>query len=97
MPGKIFDIDNDFFQTLMMFKFSSTACSCTLVANFFLFPLHDLQIIPAQCKYEVLLTKIEIRLAKAEALQWTSLEFSMDAMVPQSIIVSSGGLTCLCH
>ncbi|XP_058206034.1 protein SGT1 homolog [Rhododendron vialii] len=48
------------------------------------------KIIPAQCKYEVLSTKIEIRLAKAEALQWTSLEFSKDAMVPQSIIVSSG-------
>jgi len=49
------------------------------------------KIIPAQCKYEVLSTKIEIRLAKAEALQWTSLEFSKDVTVPKSIIASSSG------
>ncbi|KAK3008265.1 hypothetical protein RJ639_014951 [Escallonia herrerae] len=36
------------------------------------------KIIPAKCKYEVLSTKIEIRLAKAEAINWTSLEFSKD-------------------
>uniref|UniRef100_A0A5B7B255 Protein SGT1 homolog n=2 Tax=Davidia involucrata TaxID=16924 RepID=A0A5B7B255_DAVIN len=48
------------------------------------------KIIPAKCKYDILSTKIEIRLAKAEAIQWTSLEFSKEATVPQRINVSSG-------
>ncbi|KAG5533809.1 hypothetical protein RHGRI_027863 [Rhododendron griersonianum] len=47
------------------------------------------KIIPAKCKYEVLSTKIEIRLAKAEAIQWTSLEFSKDITVLQKINVST--------
>ncbi|KAK3037247.1 hypothetical protein RJ639_030140 [Escallonia herrerae] len=47
------------------------------------------KIIPAKCKYEVLSTKIEIRLAKAEAINWTSLEFSKDNVVPQRIYASS--------
>ncbi|XP_059667129.1 protein SGT1 homolog [Cornus florida] len=44
---------------------------------------------PAECKYVVLSTKIEIRLAKAEDIQWTSLEFSTDMIVPRRINVSS--------
>ncbi|KAA8539972.1 hypothetical protein F0562_026664 [Nyssa sinensis] len=48
------------------------------------------KIIPAKCKYEILSTKIEICLAKAEAIQWTSLEFSKEATVAQRIIVPSG-------
>ncbi|XP_058181982.1 protein SGT1 homolog [Rhododendron vialii] len=47
------------------------------------------KIIPAKCKYEVLSTKIEIRLAKAEAIHWTSLEFSKDITVLQKINVST--------
>nr|UNO37372.1 putative suppressor of G2 allele of SKP1 [Fagopyrum esculentum] len=47
------------------------------------------KIVPAKCKYQVLSTKIEIRLAKAEAIQWTSLEFSKEPSVPQKINVSS--------
>jgi len=39
----------------------------------------------------VLSTKIEIRLAKAEAIHWTSLEYSKDVL-PQKIIVPSGEL-----
>ncbi|CAK9176926.1 unnamed protein product [Ilex paraguariensis] len=48
------------------------------------------KIIPAKCRFEVLSTKIEIRLAKAEPLNWTSLEFSKDNTVPQKLIVPSG-------
>ncbi|GAB2293996.1 Cochaperone protein [Dionaea muscipula] len=40
-------------------------------------------------RYEVLSTKIEIRLAKAEAIHWTSLQFSKENIVPQKINVSS--------
>lgn len=47
------------------------------------------KIIPARCRYEVLSTKVEIRLAKAEAVHWTSLEFSKEAPIPQKINVSS--------
>lgn len=34
------------------------------------------KIVPEKCKYVILSTKIEIRLAKAEPINWTSLEFS---------------------
>ncbi|XP_010671588.2 protein SGT1 homolog B [Beta vulgaris subsp. vulgaris] len=47
------------------------------------------KIIPAKCRYEVLSTKIEIRLAKAEPIQWTSLEFTKDVAVPQKINIST--------
>ncbi|KAI4330912.1 hypothetical protein MLD38_029152 [Melastoma candidum] len=44
---------------------------------------------PEKCRYEVLQTKIEIRLAKAEPINWTSLEFS-NTIVPQRANVISG-------
>ncbi|MBA0718923.1 hypothetical protein Golax_006640 [Gossypium laxum] len=47
------------------------------------------KIIPDKCRYDVLSTKIEIRLAKAEPIHWTSLEFSMEVAVPQRINVPS--------
>ncbi|GFY83308.1 phosphatase-like protein [Actinidia rufa] len=50
------------------------------------------KIIPAKCKYEVLSTKIEIRLPKAEPIHWTALEFSKEKNVPMRINVSSGSL-----
>ncbi|MED6156479.1 Cochaperone protein [Stylosanthes scabra] len=42
------------------------------------------KIIPDRCRVVVLSTKVEIRLAKAEALNWTSLEYSKDVL-PQKI------------
>lgn len=39
------------------------------------------KIIPSKCKYVVLSTKIEIRLAKADNAHWASLEFNRDAAV----------------
>ncbi|XP_007038852.2 PREDICTED: protein SGT1 homolog B [Theobroma cacao] len=47
------------------------------------------KIIPDKCRYDVLSTKIEIRLAKAEPIQWTSLEFSKEVTVSQRVNVSS--------
>ncbi|KAI4347603.1 hypothetical protein L6164_008404 [Bauhinia variegata] len=47
------------------------------------------KIIPARSRYEVLSTKIEIRLPKAEPIHWTSLEYSKEGAVPQRINVSS--------
>ncbi|GAB4858330.1 Cochaperone protein [Ancistrocladus abbreviatus] len=47
------------------------------------------KIVPSKCRYEMLSTKIEIRLAKAEPISWTSLEFSKGNIVPQRINVSS--------
>lgn len=38
------------------------------------------KIIPDKCKFVVLSTKVEIRLAKAEAINWTSLEYSKDVL-----------------
>lgn len=66
-----------------------------------LYPHFDLcvvfykQIIPAKCRYEVLTTKIEIRLAKAEAIHWRSLEFSQEPIIPQKAVVPSGMLRFL--
>ncbi|KAI3419587.1 uncharacterized protein J3R85_013095 [Psidium guajava] len=48
------------------------------------------KIAPEKCRYEVLPSKIEVRLAKAEPLNWTSLEFSKDSTIPKTITVVSG-------
>ncbi|XP_027358102.1 protein SGT1 homolog isoform X1 [Abrus precatorius] len=47
------------------------------------------KIIPSRCRYEVLSTKIEIRLVKAEPIHWTSLEFTRDVAVVQRVNASS--------
>ncbi|XP_030530227.1 protein SGT1 homolog B-like isoform X2 [Rhodamnia argentea] len=49
------------------------------------------KVIPEKCRYQILSTKIEIRLAKAEAIQWRSLEYSKEATVPQKVNVPSVG------
>jgi len=64
---------------------------CRFPSNLTFFLLWVKQIIPDKCKVVVLSTKIEIRLAKAEAIHWTSLEYSKDVL-PQKIIVPSGEL-----
>lgn len=46
------------------------------------------KIVPANCKYVVLTTKIEIRLAKVEHIHWTSLEFVKDVVVRSSNVPS---------
>ncbi|ONM40092.1 SGT1 disease resistance protein homolog1 [Zea mays] len=44
------------------------------------------KIIPEKCKYQVLSTKVEIRLAKAEQVTWTTLDYSgRPKTVPQKI------------
>lgn len=48
------------------------------------------KIIPAQCKYSIFSTKIEVRLAKAEPINWTSLEYDKKQVVPQKSNISSG-------
>lgn len=47
------------------------------------------KIIPDKCRYELLSTKIEIRLAKAEAINWASLEFKEESTVLKKVNVSS--------
>ncbi|KAG6409865.1 hypothetical protein SASPL_127907 [Salvia splendens] len=47
------------------------------------------KIFPAKCRYSVMSTKIEIRLAKADSIHWTSLEFNKDVAVVQKATVSS--------
>ncbi|XP_050230582.1 protein SGT1 homolog B-like [Mercurialis annua] len=47
------------------------------------------KILPDKSRYQVLSTKIEIRLAKAEAINWTSLEYNKDIAVTQKINVPS--------
>ncbi|GAV76136.1 TPR_1 domain-containing protein/CS domain-containing protein/SGS domain-containing protein/TPR_11 domain-containing protein [Cephalotus follicularis] len=49
------------------------------------------KIIPEKCRFEVMSTKIEIRLAKAEVFNWTSLEYRKEIVVPQKLNVSSVG------
>ncbi|KAG6742263.1 hypothetical protein POTOM_055553 [Populus tomentosa] len=48
------------------------------------------QIIPEKCKYNILSTKVEFRLAKAEpGLHWASLEYNKETAVVRRIPVSS--------
>ncbi|XP_044505071.1 protein SGT1 homolog B-like [Mangifera indica] len=47
------------------------------------------KIVPAKCRYDVLSTKVEIRLAKAETIFWTSLEFTKENTVLRRVNVSS--------
>ncbi|KAM3247827.1 Protein SGT1 -like protein A [Capsicum annuum] len=47
------------------------------------------KITPAKCRYEVMSTKIEIRLAKAEPLHWTSLDYTREPVVIHRPVVSS--------
>ncbi|KAI9108484.1 hypothetical protein K1719_020675 [Acacia pycnantha] len=47
------------------------------------------KIIPDKCRFVVLSTKIEIRLAKAEAITWTSLEYSKEAVLQTKNIPSA--------
>lgn len=47
------------------------------------------KIVPGRCKYEILTTKIEICLVKAEAINWTTLEYSNENAVGQNMNVTS--------
>ncbi|KAL9994085.1 putative CS domain, SGS domain, HSP20-like chaperone, tetratricopeptide repeat-containing [Helianthus debilis subsp. tardiflorus] len=47
------------------------------------------KIVPAKCRYDVLSTKVEIRLAKAESIHWTSLEFVNNSLVVRQSNVST--------
>ncbi|KAF5731786.1 Phosphatase-related [Tripterygium wilfordii] len=49
------------------------------------------KIIPDKCRFEVLATKIEIRLAKAEPIHWSSLEFTKESTVARKVDLSSVG------
>ncbi|GAV76323.1 CS domain-containing protein/SGS domain-containing protein/TPR_2 domain-containing protein/TPR_11 domain-containing protein [Cephalotus follicularis] len=47
------------------------------------------KIIPDKCRFDVLSTKVEIRLAKAEFIRWASLEYRKENTVPQMVNVST--------
>lgn len=47
------------------------------------------KIVPDKCRYEVLSTKIEIRLVKVEAVNWPSLEYCKEVFVTQHVPVPS--------
>ncbi|KAG9445501.1 hypothetical protein H6P81_011629 [Aristolochia fimbriata] len=48
------------------------------------------KIIPEKCRYVVLPSKVEIRLAKAEHINWTRLEFCKESSLPPKLNASSG-------
>ncbi|CAA6665954.1 unnamed protein product [Spirodela intermedia] len=48
------------------------------------------KIVPSNCRYKVLPSKIEIRLSKVDPITWTSLEFNKDKTSLQKINVPSG-------
>ncbi|KAL4572919.1 hypothetical protein LXL04_019707 [Taraxacum kok-saghyz] len=51
------------------------------------------KIVPARCRYQVLSTKVEIRLAKAEPIHWTSLEYGQNNVVAVRSNVSTASST----
>ncbi|KAF2313365.1 hypothetical protein GH714_010577 [Hevea brasiliensis] len=85
-------------QLILVNKFSVLP-SMSLVKIHIIFNLNCLEkyvssfsyILPDRSKYQVLSTKIEIHLAKAEVINWTSLEYCKGIIVPQKINVSSVG------
>lgn len=50
---------------------------------------------PEKCRYQVLSTKVEIRLVKAEPILWASLEYGKEITVQQKVIVPAG--SCPVH
>ncbi|PSR91471.1 Protein SGT1 B like [Actinidia chinensis var. chinensis] len=48
------------------------------------------KIVPSKCTFAVLSTKLEIRLVKADAINWPSLEYNQEVAVPQRVNVSLG-------
>ncbi|XP_057513325.1 protein SGT1 homolog B-like [Actinidia eriantha] len=48
------------------------------------------KIVPSKCTFEVLSTKIEIRLLKVEAINWASLEYNQEVAVPRHVNISLG-------
>jgi hypothetical protein len=65
---------------------------CNLIFFFFVLCVCVEQILPEKCRYVVLSTKVEIRLVKAECINWPSLEYSKEIAVTQKVNVSSGKL-----
>ncbi|KAI9124876.1 hypothetical protein K1719_004203 [Acacia pycnantha] len=61
-----------------------------LYSNYWKVEVVTIQIIRSKCQYYVLPTKIEIRLAKAEPIPWTSLEYSNEI----AVLPSGSGSTC---
>lgn len=51
---------------------------------------------PEKCRFEVLSTKVEIRLVKAEEFNWPSLEYSKEVAVPH-VNVSPGKRQTVFH
>lgn len=72
-------------------RFSYCPVSSILFILFWLCVV-NMQIVPAKCRYDVLSSKVEIRLWKAEPITWTSLEFSDKRAVPQKMSNIPGSL-----
>lgn len=72
-------------------RFSYCPVSTILFILFWLC-VANIQIVPAKCRYDVLSSKVEIHLWKAEPITWTSLEFSDKRAVPQKMSNIPGSL-----
>lgn len=49
-----------------------------------------MQIVPAQCSYNPLSTKVEIKLAKADSIQWKQLEFDPKPQIVKTVVIPKG-------
>ena len=49
-----------------------------------------MQIVPAQCSYTPLSTKVEIKLAKADNAQWKQLDFDPKPQIVKTVVVPKG-------
>lgn len=54
-----------------------------------------MQIVPAQCSYSVLSTKVEIKLAKADGTQWKQLEFDSKPQIVKTVVIPKGSAPLL--
>lgn len=50
----------------------------------------EMQIVPAQCSYNPLSTKVEIKLSKADSIQWKQLEFDPKTQIVKTAVIPEG-------
>lgn len=49
-----------------------------------------MQIVPAKSSYTALSTKVEIKLAKADSIQWKQLEFDPKPQIVKTVVIPKG-------
>jgi len=77
------DLDVDFGEQILNVVINSANSDEPYVLQLRLFG----KIVPAQCSYSILSTKVEIKLAKADGTQWKQLEFDSKPQIVKTVVI----------